>query len=52
MKKITVSIGYYDFTFEDMKLAEAFADTAEKTREKDCSVRLEVSYKEDDENEV
>lgn len=51
MRKITVSIGYYDFTFKSLKDAEDFADTAAKTSERDCTVRLEVSYTEDEEEQ-
>ena len=39
MRKITVSIGYYDFTFQSLKDAEDFADTAARASEKDCTVR-------------
>lgn len=45
MKKIIkVQIGYYDFSFEDLKEAEEFADKAAKTRENDCRVSIDVSY--------
>ena len=49
MRKITVSIGYYEFTFKSLKDAEDFADTAARASEKDCTVRLEMTYTEDEE---
>ena len=51
MKKITVSIGYYDFTFKSLKDAEDFADTAARASDKDCRVSIDVSYLDEEEND-
>ena len=53
MKKILkVQIGYYEFLFPNITLAQDFADAAAQNREKDTTVRLTVEYEEEEEDEV
>lgn len=52
-KKIVVSIGYFDFYFDDVEEAVVFADSANKHVEAGRSVSISITYEdEEDENET
>lgn len=45
-KKIVVTLGYYDFEFDNIYSAVKFADIAAKSCEKNMNIRVEVTYEE------
>ena len=47
-KRITVTIGWIDFEFEDIEAAEIFMDKAKETCQEKVGIRLEVVYVEED----
>lgn len=47
-KKIRVEIGYYEFVFDDVAEAVAFAETAKKTNTDGKSVCVSISFEEDE----
>ena len=51
-KNITVTLGYYDYSFDNIFDAVKFADVAAKSCEKSMHIRVEVTYEEEDEDEV
>lgn len=50
-KKIKVEIGYFEFVFDDVAEAVAFAEIAKKTNTDDKSVYVSISFEDDEEDE-
>lgn len=47
-KKIRVEIGYFEFVFDDVAEAVAFAETAKKTNTDNKSVNVSISFEDED----
>jgi hypothetical protein len=50
-KKIKVEIGYFEFVFDDVAEAVAFAEIAKKTSTEDKSVYVSISFEGEDDEE-
>lgn len=50
-KKIRVEIGYFEFVFDDVAEAVAFAETAKKTNTDNKPVNVRISFENDEEDE-
>ena len=50
-KKIRVEIGYFEFVFDDVAEAVAFAETAKNTNTDNEPVKVIVSYEDEDDEE-
>ena len=50
-KQIKVEIGYYDFTFTSLAVANDFACAAASSRDANTNVRLTVEFLDEEEDE-